>query len=464
MQALDDKYYETISAVAASIQESAALAAYMEEEEEDQYTALRQEFEPLLSELHHKVAAEAPLQLVTFERYLLDPLFEGLYLPRVLGYAVLRGEINDQYRYTRPNDHFKEILLAICRNVHFDQLKKRIGQSISLGFALSSDIWITNLLSLVENKRIRYFLQQQKHDRFRDLKERADLHRRYANQFKNELYYSADFPSSLGEMKANFSALRQFLLKRFEVGGDNSTLRTQVMDFLNNEQFFKTEEYMNMLAMAGNFIELDGEDKTAFAQHFARERQSYPEFDERYLRILAEFYEAGMIEPINDARMADLIDRKVKDRISDYYRIAEKVHSIGYVHPDSIEAVREFCSAHEGMSVEITCLRHLVALYLKKLMSGFTSREYLDYFEINKIFMVYMGIFDNQQFNHQVRNLSLAYVRKLLKVFTDKRARDYQDVKRFVSTQFIAMNFLSENDVKEMFKTHRKRKKPTTTA
>ncbi len=195
MQPLDEKYYDRLNEIAAAIQDSPNLEQYLEEEEDDFYNALRVEFEPQLSELHHQVASEAPLQLVTFEKYLLEPPFEGLYLPRVLGYAVLRGEINDQFKYVRPNDHFKDILLAICRSPHFDQLKKRIGQSISVGFALSSDIWITNLMSQVENKRIRYFLQQQKNDRYRDLKERADIYRRYSNQFRNEQYHSADFPA-----------------------------------------------------------------------------------------------------------------------------------------------------------------------------------------------------------------------------------------------------------------------------
>ena len=162
MQPLDEKYYDRLNDLATAIQESPDLALYLEEEEDEYYNNLRVAFEPSLSELHHQVASEAPLQLVTFEKYLLEPAFEGLYLPRVLGYAVLRPEINDQCRYVRPNDHFKDILLAICQSPHFDQLKKRIGQSISVGFALSSDIWITNLMSLVENKRIRYFLQQQK--------------------------------------------------------------------------------------------------------------------------------------------------------------------------------------------------------------------------------------------------------------------------------------------------------------
>jgi len=459
VQPLDDKYYDRLNDLAASIQESENLAQYLEEEEDDFYNALRQEFEPQLSELHHAVAAEAPLQLVTFEKYLLEPAFEGLYLPRVLGYSVLRGEINDQYRYIRPNDHFKDILIAICQSVHFEQLKKRIGQSISVGFALSSDIWITNLMGLVENKRIRYFLQQQKNDRYRDAKDRADLYRRYSNQFRNELYYSADFPSSLGEMKANFSALRQFLLKRFESGGDNASLKSQITGFLNNKDFFGTEEYLEMLAMFGNFMDLDPAERLEYATHFERERRSFPEFSLRYLRFLALLYAAPGITSVNDERMSAALDKSYKDSISDYYRIADKIHSLGYVHPDTIEAVQEFYNTHAGLSVESECLRLLMLNYFRRLISGLTEREYTDYFELTKIFGMYMKIFGNQQFNQDVEKVSLAYVSKLLKRYTDKRARDYQDIKRFVSTQFVDLHFLKEKEVVEMFKTRRKRRK-----
>ncbi len=459
MQPLDDKYYDRLNEIAHNIQESPSLAQYLEEEEDEFYNALRTEFEPLLSELHHQVAAEAPLQLVTFEKYLLEPPFEGLYLPRVLGYAVLRGEVNDQYKYVRPNDHFKEILLAICHSVHFEQLKKRIGQSITLGFALSSDIWITNLMSLVENKRIRYFLQQLKSDRYRDVKDRADLYRRYSNQFRNELYYSADFPTSLGEMKANFSALRQFLLKRFEVGGANDSLKEQMKGFLDNKDFHASEEYLEMLAMYGNYTDVDPAERLAFATHFERERRSFPEFDVRYLRFLAALYQSPGINSVNDERMSAAADKSWKDKISDYYRIADKIHSLGYVHPDAIEAVQDFYNSHEGLSVETECLRFLVLTYFARLINGLTEREYADYFELTKIFAVYMKIFGNQQFNQSVEKLSLAYVNKLLKRFTDKRAKDYQDVKKFVSTQFVDLGFLKDKEVVEMFKTRRKRRK-----
>lgn len=459
MQSLDEKYYDRLNDLAASIQESPDLALYLEEEEDEYYNNLRLAFEPSLSELHHQVASEAPLQLVTFEKYLLEPVFEGLYLPRVLGYAVLRPEINDQYRYVRPNDHFKDILLAICQSPHFDQLKKRIGQSISVGFALSSDIWITNLMSLVENKRIRYFLQQQKNDRFRDLKEREEIYRRYSNQFRNEQYHSADFPASLGEMKANFSALRQFLLKRFEAEGDNGSLQAQVQGFLNNKDFQNNEEYLEMLAMYGNFIELGPVERLEFATHFERERRSFPEFDLRYLRFLVSLFKSPGISTVNDERMGSIVDKAWKDKISDYYRIAEKVHSLGYVHPDTIDAVQEFYNSHQGLSVESECLRLLIVQYFSRLINGLTETEYAEYFELTKIFSIYMRIFGNQEFNQEIEKRSMVYIGKLLKHYTDKRSKDYQDVKKFVSTQFVDFGFLKDKEVVEMFKTRRKKRK-----
>ncbi len=460
MQALDKQYQVRLDALQKAIQNAPALAQYLEEEEEEFYNELRQEFEPQISELHHEVASEAPLQLATIEKALLAPEFEGLYLPRVLGYAVLRGEINDQYRYVRPNDHFKEILLAICHSVHFEQLKKRIGQTIQVGFALSSDIWITNLMSLVENKRIRYFLQQQKNDRFRDLKDRLDLYTRYSNQFKNELYYSADFPQTLGEMKANFSALRQFLLKRFEVGGDNSSLKAQIDKFLTTKEFQNNPEYVEMLALYGNYMELDAEEQKKLAAHFARERKSYPDFDNEYLQFLVTLYRANpQMGAEHDNRIIRLLDKKEKGKMSEYYLIAEKVHNLGYVHPDTIEAVQDFYNNHKGLSIESKCLRQLILNYFGRLIKGLGPQEYADYFELTKIFGVYMNIFGNQQFNQSIKKMSMNYVAKLLRVFTDKRAKDYQDVKKFVSTQFVDMDFLKEKEVVEMFKTRRKKRK-----
>jgi hypothetical protein len=150
------------------------------------------------------------------------------------------------------------------------------------------------------NKRIRYFLQQQNNDKYRDPKERAQLYQRYFNQFRNEQYHAADFPASLGEMKANFSALRQFLLKRFELSSHNDSLKSKVMAFLDNKDFQGTEEYVEMLAICGNFIDLDPGERLAFSTHFERERRSFQEFDIRYLRFLSALYRFPGISSPND--------------------------------------------------------------------------------------------------------------------------------------------------------------------
>jgi hypothetical protein len=273
------------------------------------------------------------------------------------------------------------------------------------------------------------------------------------------MYFSADFPTQQGEMKANFSALRQFLLKRFDSVGNNSSLNAQILGFLNNEQFHNTEEYMEMLAMYGNFMDLDAETRAIVAQHFERERKTFPEFSEKFLRFILFLHHSNGITSINDERMSAIVNKAGIDKISDFYRIADKVHSLGYVHQDAIDAVKDFYSSHEGLSVESECLRYLVFNYFKRLINGLTERDYADYFELNKIFGLYMRMFDNQQFNQDMEKVSMAYVDKLMKRYTDKRSRDYQDIKKFVAHTFTEFGFLRDKEVVELFKTRRKRKK-----
>ncbi len=461
MLPLDEKYYNRLNDIAYAIQESDLLQQYWEDESDENYQALRQAFEPMIAELYHEVAEHAPLQLLALEKTLLLPPFEGLFLPRILGYSVLRGEINEQYRYVRPNDHFKEVLLALCNSVHFDHLKKRVGQTIQVGFALSSDIWITHLLSQIENRRVRYFLQQQKNERYRDLKERAALYKRYVNQFRNEFFYSVEFPQTRGELKANSSELRLFLLRRFEAGGDNTNLKEQALAFLNNPDFQNTEEYVEMLLLVGNFLDLNEEERQQVAIHIAREQVSFPGFESHYLHFLAHLYEhhASLMTAEADLRMVKLLDLERPGKITDFYRTAQVVHSLGYVHADAIAAVRDFYNSHEGLSLESKCLRLLILNYFARWLNGITEAEYADYFEMSKIFSLYMQIFGNQEFNQALEKSSLAYLNQLLKVYTDRRGKDYQDIRKFAKSQLLEMGFLSEKEADKIFKTRRSRRK-----
>ena len=57
-----------------------------------------------------------------------------------------------------------------------------------------------------------------------------------------------------------------------------------------------------------------------------------------------------------------------------------------------------------------------------------------------------------------MKDLSLRYIKRLIKAYTDKRGRDYQDIKKFVKTTFIDLNFMKPKELVELFKTKRKKK------
>jgi len=265
MEALDKKYLSELEAIKTKIQASENLEKYLDEEEDDDYKALAAEIEPEIQELYLRVANDNPLQLESFEKELLDDGYEGLYLPKVVGYSVLRGAVDANVKYRHPQDHFREILIDIANSANFEMIKQRIGQSVQIGFALSSDIWITNLVESISNKRVRGFLESQKSD---------------------------------------------------------------------------------------------------------------------HLRVAAN----------------------------------------------------------------------------RAIAFNLDTDSYAEYFQITKTFILYVNIFSNQKFNQDVKDLSLRYIKRLIKTYTDKRGRDYQDIKKFVKSTFLDLNFMTDKQLVELFKTKRKKK------
>ncbi|MEZ4911048.1 MAG: hypothetical protein R2774_09310 [Saprospiraceae bacterium] len=134
MEALMPQYASHLEQLKDAIQESEILQEYLENETEDLYKVMVDGFEPHIMELYAAVANMHPLQLLSLEEALLDPGFEGLFLPKILGFAVLRNEIMKNYKYKRPHDHFRKILLTIGESANFDIIKQRIGQTVQVGF------------------------------------------------------------------------------------------------------------------------------------------------------------------------------------------------------------------------------------------------------------------------------------------------------------------------------------------
>ena len=462
MDALDAQYQERLDAVAENLLKSEILERYLEEEEEEDFQALRDAFEPKIAAIYDEVAANHPLQLIAFEQALLDPKFEGVFLPKLLGYSVLRGQLNEHIKYTHPQDHFKDVLMAICNSSNFDYLKKRIGQSIQVGFSMSSDIWITNLINDIPNKRIRYFLLGQKLEKLRIPKERMINYKRYANQFRNDNFYTAPFPTNTSELKVLYPELKIFITGRIKRGYDNSSLIPSIKKFLDTPEFQGTKEHIELMGLYAGFFDRNEEDEAHLKKVFNLVKDNTPNFDDLFFDYQIRTLKSDLdLDGKADRKVSALLDKSKKDRLSKYFELMDIVHSKGYVHEDAIEAIKVFYDQHAGLSIENECIRFTILKYLAKLINNLDATEYNEFFKIAQIFPVYINIFGIQQFNQDIKNLSMKYVKKLLKKFVDKRGKDYQDIKKFVSTSFLDLGFLKQKEIVELFKTRRKTKRTT---
>jgi len=332
MQPLDKKYKTKLEALAKEIQASDELAKYLDEEEEADFMLLKEVYEPQIGLLYEKVAADDPLQLVAFEKRLLEPDFEGLFLPKILGYSVLRGEINESCKYVRPQFHFKDILLAICNSANFDILKKRIGQTIQMGFALSSDIWITNLIAPFQNRRIRYYLQGQSLEKYRDPEKRAVGYQRYRRQFKNHNFMTADFPETPSELKILWSPLKNFLIYRIALKGNDKSLIPHLKKFIENADFQGTKEHLQIMGLYAGFFDLGKTDLAHVGKIFNETRAATPGFAESWLHFGLEMHENEQLDWDGkvDGQISGILDKSVKDELTEFYLLTDLVHAEGY--------------------------------------------------------------------------------------------------------------------------------------
>jgi predicted SnoaL-like aldol condensation-catalyzing enzyme len=460
MEKLDSKFQKEIDVIAKSIQDSEALSAYLDTEEYEQYKVLIEEFEPAIQELYLRVAGSHPLQVLALETALLADEMEGLYMPKITGYSVLRGEGNEKLKYRKPQDHFKKVLLAVVNSSNFEMVKLRVGQSIQMGFAFSSDIWITNLIESVSNQRVKYFLQSQKLPKYRNIEERRIGIKKYKKQFESLNYYTVEFPTTALELQGDYYSLRTFLLERGKNDYDNSSLSSHLNSFIDNKELKGEPEYLKILLIIGLFFDLNAEGKKGFGNAFTDMVKQNPEFSVKYFEVLDEMFKSDEIKinPDADKRLAQLIDGKADKEVNLYYSLMNTVHGKGFIHEDTIEEVQEYYSQHEGLSLNNKCLRAGILNYFTQVMDNLPAESYQDYMELNKTFIQYINIFGNQKFNQAVKDISLRYVKRLLKLFVDKRGRDYQDIKKFVKATFLDLGFMKDKELVELFKTKRKKK------
>ncbi len=460
MQDLNIKYKTVLDNIKSSIQLSEELKTYLDTEEDEDYKALISKFEGEIHELYTQVADENPLQLESFESYLLDDAFEGLYLPKVLGYSVLRGRVSDRIKYVAPQNHFKKILLSIANSSNFDQIKQRVGQSIQIGFALSSDIWITNILALISNKIVHSFLESQKQDKYRDDALRNTGLVKYRKQFLSLNFQTTVFPAEKEELLLEAESIKDFLIFRANSTYNNENLMPVLREFVSNDHFIDMKEYYEICILTGLFYDLGPEGEKLLQNTLDHIRAHNPGANDHFFNYINSLYDRRInISIDSEKKLANAITRNAEDTISKYLNVMDEVNTKGYVHEDALTAVREFYYKNEGLSIENEALRNSILSKLGQLLTNLSVNDYGEYFEINKTFAAYMDIFSNQKFNQDLKAFALRYIKKCLKFYKDKRSKEYQDIKKFVKTTFVDFGFMTPKEIVELFKTKRKPRK-----
>lgn len=459
MQELDKKYQTVLDNIKTSIQLSEELKVYLDTEEDEDYKALVQAHEGSIHELYIQVANENPLQLIDFEKYLLKEEFEGLYMPKALGYAVLRGRVNENIKYHRPQDHFAMILEFILASSNFEQIKKRVGQSIQIGFALSSDIWITNILATITNKRAKTFLESQRIDDYRDPKIRNTGLVKYRKQFQSLNFATANFPTNQTELLVEVGTLKDFLIYRGLSEYQNENLQPELLKFLSNKDLYNAEEFYELCYIIGMHFDNNDDTKAALKTAITEIRQTKDKASVNFFKLLNNHYnKVKGVDSEAEKKFSESIDKTIDDKVSTYFRMLDIVNTKGYVDPEASNAIREYYYLNEGLSDENEAVRISIRTKLTKFVSNLSITEYTEYFEINKVFSEYMEIFSNQKFNQDLKDVSLKYVQKCLKAYKDKRSKEYQDIKKFVKSTFSDYGFMTDKQLVELFKTKRKPK------
>lgn len=462
MEKLDKKYIDQLDALQQEMMELEAYTLFLDTEEEEHYSELQDSMGSKFSKLYHQVSTEKPLQLLEFERALLKDELEGMFLPRMLGYTVMRSVIKtDTYKYILSQEHFKEVLINICNSPNFEYLRSRIGQTIQLGFGLSSDIWVTNLINLISNKKVSTYLKAQKDSKYRLIEERKHLYGKYLRQFSNDNYFTTVFPKTMPELSVYFPELRNFLIQRTRLGVRDASLTSKLVEFLDDKAYFGSPEHFELLSLTVNFVTLDDAQQKTISKLFNSLRVELDNFDEQYLKHLIGFYNMNL--PLNedtDAQVLSLLEQKGEmDQLFKFYKLSETIHAKGFTHPEVIEAVKIFYINHNGTSLVNKAVRNIILGYAGKFANNLDTGSFQDYFVLMDYFKQYINIFDNQKFNQRIKDYSMIYIKKLLKKYTDKRGKDYQSIKRFVRSTFLELNFMNAKELTLMFKTKRVRKK-----
>ena len=464
VQPLDDKYKKLLDKIALAIEKSPEWVQLLEHEDEETYKELRKKFEPYLAKVHHAVAVEAPLQLFELEDLMLDDRFAGLFLPRILAYTILRGSINDNYKFVRPVDRFEKVLRAIVQSPNFEFIVPRIGQTIELGFALSSNVWVNNFIESITQPRIQKSLQQYIRLKYKELRARKSLYHRYKRQFKNYIYETTPFPENAREFALLYQDIIRFLKARQSRGLNHTSYILELNAIVQSPAYHELDEYIPVLYTLVNYITYDDSFEKNLADVFNALRKKRKDLSSKYFEEHLKNLQEGIDDLKKlDERVYKLLDKNIKDDLLAFYEVMHFIHTEGYLKEATIEAINTFYQSYPILSDINESLRMAVFNLFRQYVDRLNEEDYIEFFEFHTRFRQYIDIFQKETFRNSIKKLCYDYLRRTLLYYrrledVNKSKEAMKELKRLVKQWYSdqGFGFFKDKEINALFSTKRK--------
>ena len=222
---------------------------------------------------------------------------------------------------------------------------------------------------------------------------------------------------------------------------------------ISNASLGKSSEHLEILLIIGFYFDL----KDAERQELSSRLSEYVNDSELILEVLLKLQVESNPQDADYSRMHTVLSSTSLESLKSFIDVCVQINALGYINPEAIETAKVYYENNRGTSLENAAFRNFAFAKFDKFMSTLAVEDFNEYFELNKVFVVYMNLLDNEKFNQSIKGVSMTYVKKLLRTYTQKRSKDYQDIKKFVSSVFLDLGFLNEKQIKELFKTKRKK-------
>ncbi|NJO87413.1 MAG: hypothetical protein HC821_05455 [Lewinella sp.] len=299
----------------------------------------------------------------------------------------------------------------------------------------------------------------------RTLSGRKKAYEFYVRQFRDRNYQSADFPTTVADLPTQFQALKQFLLHRVNGDFDNSSLVEPLHQTVTNPALAGTPELQELATLYGTYFDHEAAAAKELRDVLNRERQNDALFSNRLLALLLELKQNPQhtFAAAEEQRLSQVIDPSIGDDLTAYFQLTDKIHADGFVSSSVHEAIASEVLNHPGLSDFNENLRQTIYRYFANFARNIGTDGYTEWFDlIGKQYPIYMQVFANEAFNQQLKDLAEHYTRALVKAYPDKRGKDYRDIKKTTMVTFKEWGFMTEKQLKEYFKTPRKKTVPTT--